>query len=86
MNKAINSYDVNFAKEETDFWIPTDFMFDLASVMLYDSYAGSTNEEPSMTLKGVLAEDGSAKTFSETARASTVDILEIQVLQVTFLL
>ena len=79
MNKAINSYDVNFAKEETDFWIPTDFMFDLASVMLYDSYAGSTNEEPSMTLK-----DGSA--FSETARASTVDILEIQVLQVTFLL
>ena len=53
-------------------------MFDLASVMLYDSYAGSTNEDMAMTLK-----DGSA--FSETARASTVDILEIQVL-VTFLL
>ena len=68
----ITSYD-NFAMEKTNWWVPTGFMFDLGSVMIYSSYAASSNGDPTMTLK-----DGS--TFSEPARASTVDILEIQVL------
>ena len=57
---------------DVNYWTDDPFRFDMSSVMLYCSTCSSSTDDPAMTLK-----DGT--TFETAFRASTVDILEIQV-------
>ena len=64
-----------FDKEYIGDWKTTVFKFDLGSVMLYSSYSDTyASTRPSM-----LTKDGSD--YEMGPRASTVDILEIQVVK-----
>ena len=71
VNTAASSAGDQYYKISTSDWLDTGYPFELASVMTYCSFCSAIGDTPVATLH-----DGS--TFSDGARVTTTDALQIQ--------